>query len=65
MHICRYRINMFLYEKVSKSSDNDFIIISIGSQHLRSLAKELNGYNVTGKTFLLAMKGLKSQMQHC
>ena len=51
--------NMFLYEKVSEVLDNDFIIISIGSQHLRSLAKELNGYNVTGKTFLLAMKGLE------
>ena len=43
--------NMFLYEKVSEVLDNDFIIISIGSQHLRSLAKELNGYNVAGKTF--------------
>lgn len=51
--------NMFLYEKVSEVLDNDFIIISIGSQYLRSLAKELNGYNVTGKTFLLAMKGLE------
>ena len=51
--------NMFLYEKVSEVLDNDFIIISIGSQHLRSLAKELNGYNVAGKTFLLAMKGLE------
>lgn len=50
---------MFLYEKVSEVLDNDFIIISIGSQHLRSLAKELNGYNVAGKTFLLAMKGLE------
>ncbi len=51
--------NMFLYEKVSEVLDNDLIIFSICSQHLRSLANELNGYNVTGKTFLLAMKGLE------
>lgn len=51
--------NMYLYEKISDVLDNDFIIISIGSQNLRDLAKELNGYNIAGKTFLLAMKGLE------
>jgi glycerol-3-phosphate dehydrogenase (NAD(P)+) len=51
--------NMSLHEHIKDVLDNDFIIISIGCQHLRSLAKELNGYNIEGKTFLLAMKGLE------
>lgn len=51
--------NMSLHERIEEVLDNDFIIISIGCQHLRSLAKELNGYNIEGKTFLLAMKGLE------
>ena len=51
--------NMSLHENIEEVLDNDFIIISIGCQHLRSLAKELNGYDIKGKTFLLAMKGLE------
>ena len=51
--------NMFLYDTLDKVLVNDTIIISIGCQHLRSLARELNGYNLNGKTFLLAMKGLE------
>ena len=51
--------NMYLHDNISEVLDSDFIIISIGCQHLRSLAKELNSYNVAGKTFLLAMKGLE------
>lgn len=51
--------NMSLYENLADVLVNDTIIVSIGCQHLRSLAKELNGYNVEGKTFLLAMKGLE------
>ncbi len=51
--------NMFLYDHISDVLDNDFIIISIGCQHLRALSKELNEYNIAGKTFLLAMKGLE------
>ena len=43
--------NMSLHEHIKDVLDNDFIIISIGCQHLRSLAKELNGYNIEGKTF--------------
>ena len=50
---------MFLYDHISDVLDNDFIIISIGCQHLRALSKELNEYNIAGKTFLLAMKGLE------
>ena len=51
--------NMTLHEKIVEVLDSEYIIISIGCQHLRSLAKELNGYDVKGKTFILAMKGLE------
>lgn len=51
--------NMQLYPNLSKVLENDMIIISIGCQHFRSLAKELNTYNLDGKNFLLAMKGLE------
>ncbi len=51
--------NMSLHEHIKDVLDNDFIIISIGCQHLRSLSKELNEYDIKGKTFLLAMKGLE------
>ena len=37
----------------------DFIIISISSQALRELAERLNTYDLTGKRFLLCMKGLE------
>ncbi len=51
--------NMVLTEDLNKILENDNIIISIGCQHLRSLAKQLNGYHLDGKNFLLAMKGLE------
>ena len=51
--------NMILHENIEDVLQNDFIIISIGCQHFRSLCKQLNGYNIAGKTFLLAMKGLE------
>ena len=41
------------------TTKNDNIIISIGCQHLRELAKQINAYNLSGKHFLLAMKGLE------
>lgn len=52
--------NMILHEKIEDVLSNDFIIISIGCQHFRSLCKQLSGYSLQGKTFLLAMKGLES-----
>ena len=51
--------NMEVYDNLDKILENDLIIVSIGCQHLRSLAKELNTYNIEGKTFLLAIKGLE------
>ena len=51
--------NMVLTPDLNKILQNDYIIISIGCQHLRELAKQLNGYDLNGKHFLLAMKGLE------
>jgi glycerol-3-phosphate dehydrogenase (NAD(P)+) len=44
---------------LSEVLKNDFIIISISCQNLRSLARQLNEYDLNGKTLLLAMKGLE------
>lgn len=51
--------NMLMTSNITEALKNDFIIISINSQNLRDLAKQINGYNVDGRTFLLAMKGLE------
>lgn len=51
--------NMSLHDNLPKILENDFIIISIGCQYFRGLCKELSAYNLDGKTFLLAMKGLE------
>ena len=51
--------NMLLTTDLAQTLENDFIIISINCQNLRGLAKQINEYNVEGKTFLLAMKGLE------
>lgn len=51
--------NMFLHEKLADVLGNDTVIISIGCQYFRGLCKELNAYDLSGKTFLLAMKGLE------
>lgn len=51
--------NMFLHENIEEVLNNDTIIISIGCQHFRGLCKQLNDYDLKGKTFLLAMKGLE------
>lgn len=51
--------NMILTPSIEEVLQNDFIIISISCQNLRNLAKQINEFNVEGKTFLLAMKGLE------
>lgn len=51
--------NMELFDNLPAVLKNDFIIISIGCQYFRGLCKELNQYDLRGKTFLLAMKGLE------
>lgn len=51
--------NMELYDNLPAILKNDFIIVSIGCQYFRGLCKELSAYDLSGKTFLLAMKGLE------
>jgi glycerol-3-phosphate dehydrogenase (NAD(P)+) len=51
--------NMLLTSDIAEALKNEFIIISISCQNLRQLAKQINNYDVEGKTFLLAMKGLE------
>lgn len=51
--------NMVMHENIEEILENDVIIVSIPTQHLRSLAKQLNGYDLNNKTFLLAIKGLE------
>ncbi len=52
--------NMVLHDKIDDVLQNDLIIISVGCQHFRELCKQLNTFNLKGKTFLLAMKGLET-----
>ena len=51
--------NMFLTTDLNDVFKDESIIISINCQNLRDLARELNAYNLSGKHFLLAMKGLE------
>ncbi len=39
----------------------EYIVISISSQHLREFCERINGYDVSGKTFILCMKGIESE----
>ncbi len=40
---------------------SDVIVISISAQQLRAFAKQLNEYPISGKTFILCMKGLECE----
>lgn len=51
--------NVSVTSDLDTALKNNFIIISIGCQNLRSLCRDLNKYNLSGKKFLLAMKGLE------
>ncbi len=53
------RDNMFLTPDLNEILKNDSVIISIGCQHLRELAKQLNTYDLRGHHFLIAIKGLE------
>ena len=52
--------NQHLTTDIVEALKNDFIIVSIGCQNFRDLCKQLAQYDLTGKTFLLAMKGLEA-----
>ena len=45
---------------IQEALRNQFIIVSIGCQGFRALCRQLNQYDLKGKRFLLAMKGLES-----
>ena len=45
---------------IEQALRNQFIIISIGCQGFRGLCRQLNQYDLRGKRFLLAMKGLEA-----
>lgn len=51
--------NVSYTTKIDKTLKNDFIVISIGCQGLRGVCHQLNKYDLKGKKFLLAMKGLE------
>ena len=51
--------NVVVTDNLKDAISSEMIIISISSQHLRSFAKKLNEFDLQGKTFVLAMKGLE------
>ena len=66
--LAQHRKNQYLTlpEKLILESDlekalswADTIIISISAQQLRSFAKQINEFDVSGKTFILCMKGIE------
>ena len=54
-----------LTDNINLSSDlnyilkSELVVISVGCQNLRNLAKELSNYDLNNKKFVLAMKGLE------
>jgi len=49
---------IYLTSDLGRTLQSDFIIISIDAQHLKDFVIDLNEYNIEGKTFILAMKGI-------
>ena len=48
-----------LEDNLEKALENDTIVISINSQGLRALMKELTSVGIKNKTFILCMKGIE------
>ena len=57
---CQMPENVAYTTDMGEVLKNDFIIVSIGCQAFRGLCKQMASYNLKGKKFLLAMKGLES-----
>ena len=57
---CQMPENVAYTTDIGEVLKNDFIIVSIGCQAFRGLCKQMAAYNLKGKKFLLAMKGLES-----
>ncbi len=51
--------NVCYTSDINQAINNNLIVISIGCQGLRGLMKELNKFDLSNKTFLLAMKGIE------
>lgn len=51
--------NLKLTSSLAEALSSPRIIISVGAQALRGLAKTLNTHDVSGKTFILCMKGIE------
>lgn len=51
--------SIILDSNIKKALDSEIILIAVGTQGLRSLCKHISAYNLTGKTFVLCMKGLE------
>lgn len=51
--------NLKLESSLEKALENDFIVISINTQGVRDLMKELVGIGIKNKTFILCMKGIE------
>lgn len=51
--------NVSYTTNIEEALKNDFIVVSIGCQNFRSLCRKLDKFDLNGKTFLLAMKGLE------
>lgn len=53
--------NLMLESDLEKAlNHSDYIVISISAQHLREFCSNINKFDVTGKTFILCMKGIES-----
>ena len=54
--------NLILEPDLEKAlNHSDYIVISISAQQLRNLCHRINNYDVSGKTFILCMKGIESE----
>lgn len=51
--------NLKLESSLEKALENDFIVISINTQGVRDLMKELVSIGIKNKTFILCMKGIE------
>ncbi len=58
---CQMPENVSYTTDMGETLQNDFIIVSIGCQGFRGLCKQMAGYDLKNKKFLLAMKGLEAE----
>lgn len=49
---------IYMTSSLDETLKSDYILISIDAQNLKCLSQQINSYNISGKTFILAMKGI-------